>query len=75
MLNNGPIALASQKQPTLSTSTCKVEYIAQYKTTYKEVWLQGLLGEIRVYKTVNKDDYLRTIALSTLIHADNQRAI
>lgn len=75
MLNNGPISWASRKQPTVSTSTCEAEYIAQYEAACEAVWLRGLLGEIGVYKTVNEDGYPRTIAPPTLIHADNQGAI
>ena len=37
MLNNGLISCTSQKQPTVSTSTCEAEYIAQHEASYEAV--------------------------------------
>lgn len=75
MLNNGPISWTSRKQPTVSTSTCEAEYIAQHKAACEAVWLRGLLGEIGVLKTEFKDGYPLTVAPPTLIYADNQGVI
>lgn len=46
---NGPISWTSRKQPTVSTSTCEAEFIAQHEAACEAVWLQGLLGEIGVF--------------------------
>lgn len=75
LLNNGPISWTSRKQPTVSTSTCETEYIAQHEAACEAVLLRGLLGEIGVLKAVLEDGYPRTIAPPTVIHADNQGAI
>lgn len=75
MLNNGPISGAGQKQSTISTSTCKAEYIAQYKMVCELVWLQGLPGEIGILKIVIEDSYWKTVSPLTLIYVDNQDAI
>lgn len=65
LLNNGPISWTSRKQPTVSTSTCEAEYIAQPEAACEAVWLRGLLGEIGVLEAVLEEGYPRTVAQIT----------
>ena len=75
ILNGGPISWASRKQPTVSTSTCEAEYIAQTEAACEAVWIRGLLGELGVLETLEEDGYLKTISPPRRIFADNQGAI
>ena len=75
ILNGGPISWASRKQPTVSTSTCEAEYIAQTEAACEAVWIRGLLGELGVLETIEEDGYLKTVSPPTRIFADNQGAI
>lgn len=75
ILNGGPISWASRKQPTVSTSTCEAEYIAQTEAACEAVWIRGLLGELGVLRPLEEESFLKTIAPPTVIFADNQGAI
>lgn len=67
--------MANYKQPTISISTYKAEYIIQIEAIYKAVWICGLLGELRVLKTIEEDRYLKTVSPFIHIFDDNQEAI
>src|SRR6266481_3249583 len=43
LLGSGAISWSSKRQATVSTSTCKAEYIASYHATKEALWLQKLV--------------------------------
>ena len=45
MLNNGPVTWTSQKQSTVTTSTCHAEFVAAFEGTKYAVWLRRLLSD------------------------------
>ena len=45
-LNGGPVTWQSQKQSTLSTSTCEAELAAAFTATKEAIWLKRLLADI-----------------------------
>ncbi len=75
ILNNGPISWSRRRQATVSTSTCKAEYIAKAETACEAVWLGGFLGELEVLETVIEESYPKTVSPPTTIFADNQGAV
>lgn len=54
------------RQPTVSLSSCKAEYVAQTQVTKEAIWLQSLFSQLV------KDDEEPT---ATVIFRDNQGAI
>ncbi|KAL3701666.1 hypothetical protein R1sor_019688 [Riccia sorocarpa] len=64
MLNGGPIAWSSQRQPSVATSTTEAEYIASCTAAKELVWLQRLLAGI---------DFEQTSP--TVLNIDNNGAI
>jgi hypothetical protein len=48
VLNGGPVSWTSQKQSTISTSTCQAEYVAAFEATKSAVWLRRLMHDLGV---------------------------
>lgn len=71
IFNGGPILEASCKQPTVSISTCEIEYIVQTKAIYEVVWIHGLLRKLGVLETIEEDRYLKTVLFPTPFFANN----
>jgi hypothetical protein len=64
MLNNGPVAWLSRKQPYIVSSTTEAEYLAAHVATKELLWERHLLHELG-YPQVNP----------TTLFSDNQLAI
>ncbi len=75
ILNGGPISWSSRRQSTVSTSTCKAEYIAKADRVFGALWLRSLLSELGILDTTLEDGYPKTVSPPTIIFADNQGAI
>jgi hypothetical protein len=64
MLNGGPVAWSSQKQPIIALSTAEAEYIALTAAAREVLYLQLLIEELYDIHSA-----------STPVHCDNQSAI
>ena len=64
MLNDGPIAWGSKKQPTTTSNTIEVEYHATQKGAPKIFWMRQLLNDLRYPQTK-----------PTMMYNDNQATI
>ena len=47
MLNGGPIAWCSRRQPCVATSTTEAEYIAASDTSTEAVWIRRILPDLQ----------------------------
>lgn len=45
MMNKGPVSWTSQKQSTVSTSTCQSEFMAAFEAAKQAVWLRRLMHD------------------------------
>jgi hypothetical protein len=66
-LGSAAISWSAKRQPTVSLSSCKAEYIGQTNTTKEAIWLQGFLKQIHP----DLDSGLG----ATIIYGNNQGAI
>ena len=70
------VSLLSKKQPVVSLSTTKAQYIALYTTAQEATWLRRLLTDIKappVRSTVIREDNQSAIAIvkNSVSHARN----
>lgn len=62
--SSGPLVWSTKKQKAVSLLTTEVQYCGVVNVGTKAIWIQQLLGEIRI-----------PVEASTVLHYDNQSAI
>jgi hypothetical protein len=51
MLNGGPVAWCSRRQPCVATSTTEAEYIAASETSKEAVWIRRILPDLQQHSS------------------------